>query len=455
MSGAKGGDDRHSDWADPYEEGDEREPQSDGLTAKRPSERPGASGKGPQSRSSNKRSSKRPPANRKVSGGKKSVPPSEPRNAIRPPADEMTLGAERSALAAPKTPSDANLGRDSVAGSMAPIARTVPPGSKPGEKPELGAKAQEPEGKRGWVAPAVMLAAAGVAVFFWYQNTRTAPSAADDSAKVQAAAPRVDEAIPGGPNAPREVAALAPKAPEAAKLPEASTATPPAPAEPALQPPVREPPVRDQGPAQPRMAGADSPASRVGPSGGWEPWEKDDTDYSKLRGPEAETPAKKAGVWNPWDKETDYSKFRTPGAQGTQPKGGRGDMAARIRDGLGVSAANASSPAAAKGGETEDPTGPGPAITGPQPFDTLAANGALQNAVALATGCRQIGDPSGIAKVAVTFSSRTGRVTQALVQGPPFAGTATGGCIATKLRSASVPPFAGDNVTVSKTVVIQ
>jgi hypothetical protein len=39
-----------------------------------------------------------------------------------------------------------------------------------------------------------------------------------------------------------------------------------------------------------------------------------------------------------------------------------------------------------------------------------------------------------------------------MVQGPPFAGTATGGCIARAFKSASVPPFSGDPVTVQKTV---
>jgi hypothetical protein len=51
----------------------------------------------------------------------------------------------------------------------------------------------------------------------------------------------------------------------------------------------------------------------------------------------------------------------------------------------------------------------------------------------------------------VTFAP-SGRVTQANLQGPPFAGTATGSCIAKAFRSSSVPPFEGDPVTVSKTV---
>jgi hypothetical protein len=55
--------------------------------------------------------------------------------------------------------------------------------------------------------------------------------------------------------------------------------------------------------------------------------------------------------------------------------------------------------------------------------------------------------------VRVTFSN-SGKATQALIEGPPFAGTATGGCIAAAMRTASVPPYSGDRVTVSKTVTI-
>jgi hypothetical protein len=87
------------------------------------------------------------------------------------------------------------------------------------------------------------------------------------------------------------------------------------------------------------------------------------------------------------------------------------------------------------------------------PFDKGAASAALSAAAGRASACRKEGDPSGTATVIVTFAP-SGRVTSAIVSGPPFAGTATGGCIASSMRSASVPPFSGDKVTVSKTVVI-
>jgi cytoskeletal protein RodZ len=88
------------------------------------------------------------------------------------------------------------------------------------------------------------------------------------------------------------------------------------------------------------------------------------------------------------------------------------------------------------------------------PFDPGAARSALNAAAGSASGCRQEGDPSGTASVVVTFAT-SGRVTSATVNGPPFAGTRTGGCIASRMRSARVPPFSGSPITVSKTVTIQ
>ncbi len=86
-------------------------------------------------------------------------------------------------------------------------------------------------------------------------------------------------------------------------------------------------------------------------------------------------------------------------------------------------------------------------------FDAAAANLAIGRAAAQASNCRKEGDPSGIAVVTLTFSP-SGRVTSANVSGPPFAGTATGGCIAATLRGAKVPPYVGDFLTVKKTVTI-
>jgi hypothetical protein len=88
------------------------------------------------------------------------------------------------------------------------------------------------------------------------------------------------------------------------------------------------------------------------------------------------------------------------------------------------------------------------------PFSTQAAADSLSGAAGRAAACRKEGDPSGLAQVSVTFAN-SGRATRAIIEGPPFAGTATGSCIAAILRTASVPPFGGDRVTVTKKVVIQ
>ena len=86
-------------------------------------------------------------------------------------------------------------------------------------------------------------------------------------------------------------------------------------------------------------------------------------------------------------------------------------------------------------------------------FDPGAAESALASAAQRATSCRQDGDPTGVARVVVTFAP-SGRVTSATISGPPFAGTPTGSCIARTMRAMSLPPFTGDHMTISKTVVI-
>ncbi|MEI9949651.1 MAG: hypothetical protein WDO74_11895 [Pseudomonadota bacterium] len=87
-------------------------------------------------------------------------------------------------------------------------------------------------------------------------------------------------------------------------------------------------------------------------------------------------------------------------------------------------------------------------------FDRAAARNALAAAAAQASSCRKQGDPSGTANLTIVFAP-SGRVTTAQIQGPPFSGTPTGGCIASTMRRASVPAFSGDFVTVSKTIVVQ
>ncbi len=113
---------------------------------------------------------------------------------------------------------------------------------------------------------------------------------------------------------------------------------------------------------------------------------------------------------------------------------------------------NSSSPSAPANGSSV--AAEKPSDSAPGAFDASAAAGALGTAASRASSCRQPGDPSGVARVTVTFAN-SGSATHALVDGPPFAGTATGGCIASTMRGATVPPFTGERVTVKKTVVIQ
>jgi hypothetical protein len=114
----------------------------------------------------------------------------------------------------------------------------------------------------------------------------------------------------------------------------------------------------------------------------------------------------------------------------------------------------AAPPPAAKEEPKPEPKSEPPSAEPAGPFDRAAATAALNASSTQASACRKEGDPSGVASVVITFAP-SGRVTSANVSGPPFAGTPTGGCIAAALRKAKVPPFEGDRVTVSKTIVVQ
>jgi hypothetical protein len=90
----------------------------------------------------------------------------------------------------------------------------------------------------------------------------------------------------------------------------------------------------------------------------------------------------------------------------------------------------------------------------PAPFNHKAANTTLDQSARAASSCRRGSDPSGVARAVVSFAP-TGRVTAAVISGPPFAGTETGSCIARTLRQAVIPAFSGDITTVAKTVEVQ
>jgi len=111
------------------------------------------------------------------------------------------------------------------------------------------------------------------------------------------------------------------------------------------------------------------------------------------------------------------------------------------------------------GATTPPPTAnPPPAVAAPPlaarargDFNTQAAREALEDAAGRASKCRNMDSPSGTARVAVTFAP-SGQVTTAVIESGPFVGTAAGSCVASKFRSARVPPFSGDAVLVRKSV---
>jgi hypothetical protein len=94
-----------------------------------------------------------------------------------------------------------------------------------------------------------------------------------------------------------------------------------------------------------------------------------------------------------------------------------------------------------------------PAASADRKFSRSAAVSALNSAAGAASGCKKADGPTGRGRVSVTFAP-SGRVTTAVVNGPPFAGTSVGGCVAAAFRRASVPPFDGSPVTVHKSFTI-
>jgi len=103
---------------------------------------------------------------------------------------------------------------------------------------------------------------------------------------------------------------------------------------------------------------------------------------------------------------------------------------------------------------TEKPTEkPAETASSAPPFDTAAAKVALGAAAGNAGSCKTADGPTGGGKVSVTFMP-SGRATNTQVSGD-LAGTAVGGCVARLFRTAKVPAFSGDPVTVSKSFSIQ
>lgn len=101
----------------------------------------------------------------------------------------------------------------------------------------------------------------------------------------------------------------------------------------------------------------------------------------------------------------------------------------------------------------EEAAKPAAAATDAPPFDKAAAIAALTAAAGNAQSCKTPDGPTGGGKVSITFMP-SGRATNTQVSGD-LAGTAVGGCVARLFRSAKIPAFSGDAVTVSKSFSVQ
>ncbi len=87
-------------------------------------------------------------------------------------------------------------------------------------------------------------------------------------------------------------------------------------------------------------------------------------------------------------------------------------------------------------------------------FDPVAAAAAIERSSENAQACPGTDAGPRAVRVVVTFAS-SGRATQVVVADGFYMGTPTGGCIARALRAATVPPFEGDPVSVTKTVSVR
>lgn len=275
--------------------------------------------------------------------------------------------------------------------SVRPSAQPSSQGSTKAPVSKTASAPAEKKGGRGVVF--VLLAAAAGAAFYFWSHRVPAPSEAalQENAAVTPPAPRE----PAAPPAAETPSAAAAETPSAASEPSAAAASAPA------------APVATEKPAQPTETAANLATSSHG-----------------------EKSAKAHG-------ESSTDSATTTKAAATSEE---------------QAAATPKSTATSEPASTAalEPRG----SAGTDPFDVAAARTALAATAAQASSCRKPGDPSGVAVVTMTFS-QSGRVTTAQISGPPFQATPTGGCIASTMRKTRVPAFAGDMVTVRKTVTIE
>jgi len=96
--------------------------------------------------------------------------------------------------------------------------------------------------------------------------------------------------------------------------------------------------------------------------------------------------------------------------------------------------------------------GAAPAPTWPGPFNSAVALEAIQKIDI--QRCQHSAGEIGVGRAVVHFLP-DGSVSKVTIEGPPFAGNATGGCIAGRLRGAHMPPFIGDPTDVTTTVEVK
>jgi predicted Zn finger-like uncharacterized protein len=87
-----------------------------------------------------------------------------------------------------------------------------------------------------------------------------------------------------------------------------------------------------------------------------------------------------------------------------------------------------------------------------QPFNMGEAKGRLGAVAGSAQSCKR-GDVTGTGHVLVTFLPG-GTVQSAVIDGPPFEGTPTGACVASRFRGVRVPAFGGSPFKVRKSFTI-
>ncbi|MFO0760620.1 MAG: hypothetical protein U0359_29335 [Byssovorax sp.] len=145
-----------------------------------------------------------------------------------------------------------------------------------------------------------------------------------------------------------------------------------------------------------------------------------------------------------------------PGASAPKVSPSSAPTAAPVRETPAREPAAEKAPPAAKTAveKTAPPVEAPPPPPSGADFDKAAAKAALAAAASRALSCKTADDPGGGARVSVTFAP-SGRVPRSMVVSAPYQGTAIGGCIAAAFRSASVPPFDGEPVTVTKDLTLR